>query len=82
MPSFNDMLPAVVPGSAATVSHLATRCREERQRDGAPDTIRTCDLHLRRVALYPAELRVHLCYLRNAYADFSLEAVNSELVSL
>jgi hypothetical protein len=25
---------------------------------GAPDTIRTCDLHLRRVALYPAELRV------------------------
>ena len=28
--------------------------------DGAPDTIRTCDLYLRRVALYPAELRVHL----------------------
>src|SRR5216683_8303156 len=27
---------------------------------GAPDTIRTCGLHLRRVALYPAELRVHL----------------------
>ena len=26
---------------------------------GAPDTIRTCGLHLRRVALYPAELRVH-----------------------
>jgi hypothetical protein len=25
---------------------------------GAPDTIRTCGLHLRRVALYPAELRV------------------------
>src|SRR5260370_41462432 len=24
---------------------------------GAPDTIRTCDLCLRRVALYPAELR-------------------------
>ena len=29
-------------------------------RSGAPDTIRTCGLHLRRVALYPAELRVHL----------------------
>lgn len=28
---------------------------------GAPDTIRTCGLHLRRVALYPAELRVHRC---------------------
>jgi TRAP-type mannitol/chloroaromatic compound transport system substrate-binding protein len=28
--------------------------------DGAPDTIRTCGLYLRRVALYPAELRVHL----------------------
>ena len=27
---------------------------------GAPDTIRTCGLYLRRVALYPAELRVHL----------------------
>ncbi len=29
---------------------------------GAPDTIRTCGLHLRRVALYPAELRVHYAY--------------------
>src|SRR5258708_9865632 len=26
---------------------------------GAPDKIRTCDLCLRRAALYPAELRVH-----------------------
>ena len=26
--------------------------------DGAPDRIRTCDLCLRRAALYPAELRV------------------------
>ena len=26
---------------------------------GGPDTIRTCDLCLRRAALYPAELRVH-----------------------
>jgi hypothetical protein len=30
---------------------------------GAPDTIRTCGLHLRRVALYPAELRAHLSLL-------------------
>ena len=29
------------------------------QRNGAPDTIRTCDLCLRRATLYPAELRVH-----------------------
>jgi hypothetical protein len=28
-------------------------------RSGAPDTIRTCDLCLRRATLYPAELRVH-----------------------
>ncbi len=27
-------------------------------KDGAPDRIRTCDLCLRRAALYPAELRV------------------------
>jgi hypothetical protein len=27
---------------------------------GAPDAIRTCGLHLRRVAFYPAELRAHL----------------------
>ena len=44
------------------------RCRQVRRsgvRDiakaeiGAPDRIRTCDFHLRRVALYPAELRAH-----------------------
>src|SRR6476646_1133471 len=29
-----------------------------RERDGAPDRIRTCGLCLRRAALYPAELRV------------------------
>ena len=29
--------------------------------NGAPDTIRTCDLCLRRAALYPAELRVLRC---------------------
>ena len=36
---------------------------------GAPDTIRTCGLYLRRVALYPAELRVLLYCFRSAYAD-------------
>src|SRR5882724_1470936 len=29
----------------------------KQRKTGAPDTIRTCDLCLRRVALYPAELR-------------------------
>ena len=29
---------------------------------GAPDTIRTCGLRLRRATLYPAELRVHIAY--------------------
>jgi hypothetical protein len=44
---------------------------------GAPDTIRTCGLHLRRVALYPAELR-----LRNAYADFlRYEEMTTDLAS-
>src|SRR5260370_1052426 len=31
--------------------------------DGAPDTIRTCDLCLRRATLYPAELRVRRVHL-------------------
>lgn len=39
-------------------------------RDGAPDTIRTCGLRLRRATLYPAELRVPAC-LRSAYAETS-----------
>src|ERR1035437_1026550 len=29
---------------------------------GAPEKIRTSDLQLRRLPLYPAELRAHLCY--------------------
>lgn len=32
-------------------------------RNGAPDTIRTCDLCLRRATLYPAELRVREHFL-------------------
>ena len=31
---------------------------ELQRKNGAPDTIRTCDLRLRRATLYPAELRV------------------------
>ena len=30
---------------------------------GAPDTIRTCDLCLRRATLYPAELRVRRAFI-------------------
>lgn len=44
-------------------------------RSGAPDTIRTCDLCLRRATLYPAELRVlvefHLADWRGAGNRFS-----------
>ena len=29
---------------------------------GTPDRIRTCDLSLRKAALYPAELRAHINY--------------------
>ena len=32
--------------------------------DGAPDRSRTCDLELRRLTLYPAELRALRCYTR------------------
>lgn len=31
-----------------------------KEKFGAPDRIRTCDLRLRRAPLYPAELRVHM----------------------
>ena len=41
---------------------IGTASRSIVGRDGAPDTTRTCGLHLRRVALYPAELRVHLSF--------------------
>ena len=45
-----------------SVMSFAFDCRQTIERTnvvGAPDTIRTCGLYLRR-ALYPAELRVHL----------------------
>ncbi len=40
------------------LANLNPRCatRRNSREVGAPDTIRTCGLHLRRVALYPAEL--------------------------
>src|SRR5713226_1796231 len=58
-----------VAGSSFKTSGVLTRClpghkcqkRENGQSIeviGAPDTIRTCDLCLRRATLYPAELRV------------------------
>jgi hypothetical protein len=45
-----DSLPVRVGKSAARGVNSVSR-------NGAPDTIRTCDLCLRRMALYPAELR-------------------------
>ena len=50
---------------AKSVTHVSgivpdSCLRYRPNQDGAPDRIRTCDLCLRRAALYPAELRVHL----------------------
>ncbi len=36
---------------------------------GAPDTIRTCDFYLRRVALYPSELRAHCLQTKVYHCD-------------
>src|SRR5690606_21334258 len=41
------------------------------EENGAPDRIRTCDLCLRRAALYPAELRVHSRKARSLYMRVS-----------
>jgi hypothetical protein len=43
-----------------TPSYKEQRFQRVMRRRGAPDTIRTCDLCLRRATLYPAELRVRL----------------------
>ena len=55
-----------ISGSKSVLAKCATRVFANLRpkfsllfRSGAPDTIRTCGLHLRRVALYQAELRVH-----------------------
>src|SRR5262249_19329264 len=47
------------PRSFAAYKLLTPRSPTSSRRSGAPDTIRTCDLCLRRATLYPAELRVH-----------------------
>src|ERR1700733_6609669 len=44
-------------GTPSPKAHMPAR--PSLQQIGAPDTIRTCDLCLRRATLYPAELRVH-----------------------
>ncbi len=41
-------------------------------KNGTPDKIRTCDLLLRRQALYPAELRAHIVYILEQHAVKSL----------
>jgi hypothetical protein len=43
-------------GTAVLSDHAYRAAKQKR--NGAPDTIRTCDLCLRRATLYPAELRV------------------------
>jgi hypothetical protein len=52
----------LVDEEAAAARSLASLAFARRAIDldkfGAPDTIRTCDLCLRRATLYPAELRV------------------------
>ena len=37
---------------------------------GTPDRVRTCDLWFRKPTLYPAELRVHMCFLLDAWYPF------------
>ena len=44
------------------VEELADFGGDSEYRNGAPDTIRTCGLRLRRATLYPAELRVLTAY--------------------
>jgi hypothetical protein len=56
--------PAFRPSDLLSKTRLTalTKSREKCSfllKTGAPDRIRTCDLCLRRAALYPAELRVH-----------------------
>jgi hypothetical protein len=47
---------------------------------GAPDTIRTCDLCLRRAALYPAELRVLNFLPRNLLINTMLYALGKSII--
>ena len=81
------MLRRPATSSACGYRRLEGRfCASRQQRrtiscSGAPDTIRTCDLHLRRVALYPAELRVHLLLLTQCLRGFLAGVKRSTLVS-
>ncbi len=53
--------PALVEAKAGNGAHKQWSAKGQRkliEKIGAPDRIRTCDLCLRRAALYPAELRV------------------------
>src|SRR5258705_13226794 len=52
-----DLTPLKDLGKAAQTMPCA-KCERLSPKCGAPDRIRTCDLCLRRAALYPAELRV------------------------
>ena len=55
-------------------SSLLSLYREAIEKIGAPDTIRTCDLCLRRATLYPAELRVlEAVSLKSSLPDYGLE---------
>ena len=66
----NSILTAATPSSARASDLLNRISRFSEgvpqcgaiQRCGAPDTIRTCGLRLRRATLYPAELRVPTAY--------------------
>jgi hypothetical protein len=87
----NSILTAATP-SSATVSDFSNRGglflvgRGARYAApvnfGAPDTIRTCGLRLRRATLYPAELRVHLLLtqcLRGFFASVKRRAAFSQV---
>ncbi len=51
-------------------SHVkAARRRAERLRDGTPERIRTSDTQLRRLVLYPAELRAHISVPKSTTAS-------------
>ena len=52
MGSYAKLTNAIVQIEKGTSNEVPSLCFF-----GAPDTIRTCDFYLRRVALYPAELR-------------------------
>jgi hypothetical protein len=59
------MISGILRSAAKVLSFVPEHSGNEQadqhfESNGAPDRIRTCDLCLRRAALYPAELRVLL----------------------